>query len=147
MATQEQILKAFQILYENRPQKNLEEINKIHFGVMAAVRYLHEHPDDTKSSDLCKALGVSSARMAILLKKLEAKQLIIRSECPNDARATLIRLSDKGSRLTLRLEQKMTHALGRVIDEIGLEELELMMSKFSHLRDIFKELETTNMED
>ena len=76
MATQEDIERLFALFCEAHPQDSLREMDKTSAGQGAVLRYLASVEEPVTSGQIAQALGGSTARMAVLLKKLEAKGLI-----------------------------------------------------------------------
>ncbi len=139
MATDNEIKTALELFHELRPQKTFSELNKNDIGLFAVMRYLHETGHEVRSKDISAALGMSSARMAILLKKLVAKNWIVKSAAKNDARAISVAISDEGQQVITEMKNKMFITMGKLIDEFGFEELKLLIVKMSRIRDIMCE--------
>ncbi len=73
MATQEDIERLFALFCEAHPQDSLREMDKTSAGQGAVLRYLASVEEPVTSGQIAQALGGSTARMAVLLKKLEAR--------------------------------------------------------------------------
>ena len=77
MATQKQIDDIVQIFNCERPKMPLRDINAVNMGVGAVIRYLHESKGETDvtAGDISEFLHVSTARVAVLLRKIELATL------------------------------------------------------------------------
>ena len=84
------------------PKLFFDKLNKHEKGVDFALRYLYNSEEETNAGDLARALDVSTARVAILLDKMEKKGLIYRYSSKADARKTIIVLSKKGRKDIMR---------------------------------------------
>ena len=74
-------------------------------GIKAAdLKYLYKKGDSATAGELATALEVSTARIALLLKKLEAKNYITRMKDQNDGRIVVVNLTLEGKVYT---EKKM----------------------------------------
>lgn len=120
MATQEDIERLFALFCEAHPQDSLREMDKTSAGQGAVLRYLASVEEPVTSGQIAQALGGSTARMAVLLKKLEAKGLISRTPGENDARTTVVRLSQAGWEKVNVVQRDIYQILGTLIDELGL---------------------------
>ncbi len=138
MATKAEIEIVEKLLHENRPHKAFENVAKAEMGVLAVIRYLHRTEEETNSKDISRSLGISSARMAILLKKLENRNWITKVNSPTDARAVVVCLSDKGKEELEKKKKQMEDAIGEMIDEVGVEELEKMFQNLNKIKDIMR---------
>lgn len=121
MAKKEEIDKIVEILEKNRPGVAIEKIRKHDTGVFAVVKFLNEAKTVVKSKDISDNLGISSARMAVILKTMEKKELINKINSKTDARAISISLSDKGYILSKKLKSNVRKTAEKIIDEFGIE--------------------------
>lgn len=102
-------------------QKRIEEAN---YGIGAALRFLYFSEEPVITAGRISAhLGISTARTAVLLKKMEAKGLIERKTDSGDARKAVIMLSDSGRRAAEKMRENLCAHFGRLIDAIGMERL------------------------
>lgn len=125
MATREQIEFIAEALPKAHPVNFFKVINDSNAGIGFAMKLLHGAEENCLSAGaISEAMGVSTARVAVLLKNMEAKGLITRECDKADARITIVRLSEEGkARATERREKLLTH-ISDVIDRVGMEKLE-----------------------
>ncbi len=147
MATKDEIIYVQKQFHRVRPQKALESISKNDMGFYAAIRYLHMSDDEVNAVDISKFMEISSARMAILLKKLESKGLIEKGVSKKDARAVSIKLSPEGIKLAEEMREHMHTVLGRVIDEIGFSDLKFVLETLERIKEILNESLPEKMEE
>ena len=93
------------------------------------------------SGKIAKELHGSTARMAVLLKKLEAKGLIIREPGVKDARTTVVRLSDQGWQKVEAVQHEVYQVLGTLIDEIGMERMLTFAETAKEIRSVCERLQ------
>ena len=147
MAKQEEVVLALELFHKNRPQKIFNEIDKTEVGVFAVIKYLYESKTTVTSADICKSLQISSARMAVLIKRLESKGLVIKMNSQFDSRTKILKLSENGEQLANEVEMKMYHTMGKIVDEFGINELKEMFEKLTKLKTILHENAPTNLEE
>ncbi len=147
MAKKEDIYYVLELFHNNRPQKTFEELNKSEVGLFAVIKYLYEAKTEVTSAEICKNLKMSSARMAVLIKKLEGKGLVIKTNSTRDSRAKILKLSEKGISLANDLKEKMFEVMGKVIDEFGMAELEDFFEKMGRIKSIMEQNAPINLEE
>ena len=69
-------------------------------------------------------MGISSARVAAIIKKLEKRELVTRTGDKIDRRKTLVSLTEKGEKVAQETEDKIMYALGQMFDALGEEDSE-----------------------
>ncbi len=131
----------------NRPEKALERINKNELGILAVIKYLYQKNEYVTSADISKKLNISSARMTILLRKLEKKQLIEKTNSKKDARIIQIKLSDKGNLIAKKIKEQIYTAMKKITKEFTLEELEMLFFKMNKIKKIMNENILKDLED
>ncbi|MFJ4371086.1 MarR family winged helix-turn-helix transcriptional regulator [Pseudomonas japonica] len=96
------------------------------FGVTAAqfkvLIIVAQYAVDTPA-ELCRYLGVDSGSMTRMLDRLEQKDLIARSRCPDDRRQVRVGLTDEGRTLAARLPHIGAAAMNELLDVLDPEEL------------------------
>ncbi len=147
MAKKEEVLYALELFHNNRPQKIFDAVNRGEIGAFAVVKLLYEADKELTSADLCKHIKISSARMAVLIKRLEKKGLVVKTTSEVDTRAKILKLSEKGVALADKLKENMYETMGKIIDEFGLEELESMFTKLGKLKAILGENVPISLEE
>lgn len=139
MAKKEEIDKIVEILEKNRPGVAIEKIRKHDTGVFAVVKFLNEANIAVKSKDISDNLGISSARMAVILKTMEKKELINKINSKTDARAISISLSDKGYILSKKLKSNIRKTAEKIIDEFGIEYTTQLFYDINKVKKIVKD--------
>lgn len=121
MATQEQIDLVISKWDCRIPQKITKHVDESTMGIGAVLRILAQSDEIMTAGMISEKLLISTARVAVLLKKLEAKGLVEKAKSPDDGRITIVKLTEKGYNTVLQMQQGMYQQIGRVIDSIGLE--------------------------
>ncbi|MFD2645028.1 MarR family winged helix-turn-helix transcriptional regulator [Pseudomonas japonica] len=96
------------------------------FGVTAAqfkvLIIVAQFAVDTPA-ELCRHLGLDSGSMTRMLDRLEQKDLIARSRCPDDRRQVRVGLTDEGRALAERLPHIGAAAMNELLGVLDPEEL------------------------
>lgn len=128
MASTEEIQKIIKELKNVRVDKVFKTFNETTAGIGAALRILHEQGGSVTSGQLCDMLGVSSARVAVLLKTMASKGLIKKEKNVLDARVTVVSLTSFGEETIRKMRDEIYKQINRVIDHVGFQRLEEFIS-------------------
>ncbi|MDE7191169.1 MAG: MarR family transcriptional regulator [Clostridia bacterium] len=113
----------FNKLSETTPTELNSRMNDTQAGIGAVLKILSDADGAVTCGDIAKKMGVSTARVAVLLKKMVAKNLICRSVGTDDARIIYISLTDEGRNTVKELRELITQHLSRLIDVMGMEKI------------------------
>lgn len=115
-----------------QPKNFFKLLNDANAGIGFALKLLHSASDNQLSAgELSDAMGVSTARVAVLLRKMEKKGLIVKREDKSDARVTIVKLSEEGSRIATEMKDNMLRHIEKVIESVGEEKI-LQFIALSH---------------
>lgn len=124
MATKEQIEYIVRELPKAHPANFFKVFNDSNTGIGFAIKLLYAAEDNRLSAGaISEAMGVSTARVAVLLKKMEGKGLITRESDRADARVTVVCLSEAGKTVAAQMQENMLGHISYVIDTVGMEKL------------------------
>lgn len=127
--TEEKIL---EILLRFRPKKMLPDNVQ---GMRFVCGYLGTK-GITNVKELGDALEVSSARMAVILNKLEEKELVKRIKSKDDKRITYVELTEKGYESINEVRKQMIKRFMIIKDVLGEEEFERFMIDLEKISNI-----------
>lgn len=123
MATEEQIEMLLKQLEEAPPSVQFKNIDKNNVGVRAILRYLNETNETVTAGKISKYMNVSTARVAVLLKKMAANGLIEKQNDPKDARIVVVRLSEHGAETAEKMRASIYEQIDAIIDKVGMERM------------------------
>lgn len=123
MATQTQIETLMEALRKAPPSEHFQKIDRSTMGIRAILKYLSEGNGQATAGEISRALRVSTARVAVLLKKMESRGLLEKQSDPTDGRLVVARLSQQGTDTAEQLRRERDTQLGMLIDAIGMERL------------------------
>lgn len=128
MATKEEIALLESMLGTCRPGELFLKLNEADNGLGAVLRILHRSEGPVTSGTVSRAMGVSTARVAALLKRLENLGLVARAQGRKDARTTMVSLTRKGTETVERMYADYCGELAKLIDRVGLDRLREFMA-------------------
>ncbi len=86
------------------------------------LKYLYLHSDNVSPGDLCKEMGVTTARITAVLNHLEEEGLIIRRIDEHDRRRICVELTASGHKDVQNWNMKRRDELTDLVEEIGEED-------------------------
>lgn len=136
MATKEQIERIVEKLEEAKPEEFFKCISESQAGIGAVLHLLSTETNEVTAGKISEALNISTARVAVLLKKMVAKELITKEHSATDARVTVVKLSAAGKKAIMDMQEERSQKVGLVIDVIGEEHLTEFISIANEIRSV-----------
>lgn len=138
MAKEEEIQKFMNMMDQMHPIRDFSKIDTTKAGIGAVMRFLNESERPVTAGKISEQIRVSTARVAVLLKKMEAKGLIIKKSHDRDARITMVCLTEEGEKIIREIHQSMRKNVEKMIDQIGAERLETAFTVMQEIRSILE---------
>ncbi len=138
LATNEQIESVLRKFEKATPKDFFKCVDGAQLGMTAVLRLLNESDAPQTAGAISDALEVSTARVAVLLRKMVSKGLVTKDSSVMDARVTLVELTPQGKAIAQAHKQYAYEKVGRVIDEIGEEQLDAYIEISAKIQEIFK---------
>lgn len=124
MTTPEEAALLIKRLKETNPAVLFKELDDINAGIRCVLKTLDMAGEPVSAGYISEAMQVSSARVAVLLKKMTERELIVRESSPDDARKAMISLSEKGRERVAEVKANLLSFFAAVIDRVGTEKFE-----------------------
>lgn len=141
MATEEQIKQLLGELKQAPPSQLFQSIDASTDGMRAILLYLGDTDQVVTAGMVSDFMHVSTARVAVLLKKMEAKGLLEKERDPKDARKVMVRLSAQGRKLAGQLHGCINDRIAAMIDQIGMERMMEFAATANEIHGIFSPVE------
>lgn len=100
----------------HRMERRMDKIGK---GEAFALHYLSAHGNKAYPKQLSRGMTVSTARVAVILRKLEQQGLITRTVDVYDSRQIVVRLTEKGIEKVEKDHKEMLEAVARMLKMLG----------------------------
>lgn len=140
MPTQAQVEQILGLLRESNPEDCFKKMNETSMGVGAVLMYLRKAQEPVSAGQISHGLNVSTARVAVLLKKMEGRELLVTGSSPTDARMRVVRLSQRGEKAAARLEEELYEQTAYLIERVGMERLIEFASISGEIQTVLSEL-------
>ncbi len=119
-----------------------KKMNPQNAGLPFILCYLSKAQGKTVyPSDLAKASGVSTARVAAALNKLEEMGMVFRTPSEQDSRKTIVGLTEKGIQILKEKNEEAIRFAADIIDLMGMEDLDEFLRLARRFKDAMKTLE------
>ncbi len=123
MASTEQIEILMEQLKKAPPAECFQNFDMSTAGIRAILKILNETDGKVTAGNLSEHMQVSTARIAVLLKKMEAKGLIEKVHDSADGRVVVVKLSNQGKELADKFKANLYDHIGEMIDKIGMDRM------------------------
>ena len=112
----DEFMQKMYVLSKARPQRKLHDSMQ---GETFVLHYILHHGDSVLPSEICKIMGISSARIAAALNGLESKGVITRRIDTSDRRRILVDLTPKGKAMAEEQRQEMLENTSKLLSLLG----------------------------
>ena len=143
MATAEQIEVLMEQLKKAPPAECFQNFDMSTAGIRAILKILNETDSRVTAGDLSEYMNVSTARIAALLKKMEAKGLIEKEHDLADGRVVVVNLSNQGKELADKFKANVYAHIGEMIDKIGMDRMLEFAAVYNEIQSLMKKSHTT----
>lgn len=134
MATREQIEMVLDKMEKANPVEFFKKVDETQAGVAAVLRLLYESSGVVTAGKISELLNVSTARVAVLLKKMVNKGLITKEQDAADGRVTIVKLTELGNTIVCEMREDMYAQVGHIIDVVGEERVMEFISIAEEIR-------------
>ena len=124
------------------PQIKMERtISEMGRGEVLVMNYLFSRKNKVYPKDISKALMLTTARIAAILKNLEKHDMITRTQDSLDNRQTVVELTDTGlASISIRRE-KVVQTTAKMLEALGEEDAKAyirIQKKLMNLEEVWK---------
>lgn len=123
MATREEAIAFLEKIKESKPSDSISPITCKYKGLSFVLKYISDHEGKAYTNDISKVMDISTARVSMLINKLEERGFVSRQVSKTDARKTMIVITEKGEKFVKAMEESLIQSTMHLIDTIGIEEL------------------------
>lgn len=139
MSTRDEARELLLKLRSCRPRSFFGKVDESQRGTGFILGHLRDSDHEVVAGELARELGVSTARIAALLKTMEKNGLIIRQRSAEDARRTVVKITRAGIEYNERIREFIISRMELLIEKVGAEELEEFIRISDKIRDALGE--------
>ncbi len=119
MLTDEEIIEIIKKLDDVKPKKMLDQQHVNLEGTMLALVYIYRKEGEVSAGELSRELKVSTARIAVLVRKMQEKGYVTRKVDEEDGRRAVIDITDKGRALIEKHKIEFFETMRALADKVG----------------------------
>lgn len=112
-------------------------------GINPTFRYIFmcllENKDGLAQSEICEMTHLKKSSISLTLQQMEKEELISREKSNDDNRITIVKLTEKGKKLDLKLRQIFIKHENALCSALSEDELETLKEYLNRLIKVLKE--------
>lgn len=109
----------FYLLFSNHKFKKVTETLQDGFtGMYFVLRILEDAENELSAGDIAEAFNVTTARTAVILATLEKKGFITKTKSSQDARRTIVKITDAGKSALEERKEKVFVAVDGFLSKL-----------------------------
>lgn len=147
MPDREETERLLELLRQSRPKKMFDHFERTDAGLMCVLKYLIKADRPVSAGEISCHMNVSTARVAVLIKKLEERELVEKTSDPSDARKTMLKISENGIKRIEEHRNNFIEFFSSVIDRIGEEKFTQFIELSEELKKAIEEEMTIRSDD
>lgn len=136
----QEIIRLLTKMGESRPFELFHHIDETNRGMGFVLGYLYKEQREVSSIELAHALDVSTARMAVLLKKLEQANLINKTSSKVDARKVSITITEEGKKQAREAFDQLINYMELILQKLTLDEMYEFIRISSKIKEAVKNI-------
>ncbi|MBR3227569.1 MAG: MarR family transcriptional regulator [Erysipelotrichaceae bacterium] len=140
MNRREKAIRLMEDIRKSAPRPLIDSISSEERGIHFILGYLKCHKDEENNIvDLAKELGVSTARISVLIGKMENKELVRKTRSKTDARKVMVKISDRGEKIADENFEMMVKAHEKLIECVSEEDLRNFVRVSGIIKDVMED--------
>lgn len=139
MTVREEAEEILNQMHSCRPKSFFGKMDDSRRGMNFVLCYLKEANHEVLAGELARELNVSTARIAALLKTMEKNGLIERYHPTSDARHTIVKITQEGTRQAEQLREHILKNIELLLEKVGREKLEEFIRLSNEIREALGE--------
>lgn len=139
MSTREDAQEILHKLRACQSKSFMSQIDVSQKGIGFVLVYLQEAHHEVIAGELARELGVSTARIAALLRKMEKSGLIVRCRSSVDARHTVVEITHEGNVYVDKMKEQILTRMVLVLEKVGREDMEEFIRISHKIKEVFDE--------
>lgn len=122
-----------EVMYESRPKNFVKEVDAQSRGLQMILHFLSKSTGEVCAGDLSKKFHVSTARIAVALKKLSSKGMVETCAAEEDKRKVIVKITDAGRAEVKKSIDEMVCFMKFLLQGIGEDDLKEFLRIFAKI--------------
>ncbi|MBP5186733.1 MAG: winged helix-turn-helix transcriptional regulator [Clostridiales bacterium] len=141
MASDKEVIALLQEFSSIHPLEFLQKLDVQSMGISNVLCFLMCADHEVTAGEISDYMNVSTARVAVLLKKMSDKGLIEKHADPSDARRVMVAITDSGKELFEKQQREILLYSGAVVDHFGVDKIKEFIESCRQIRQIIDKVE------
>ncbi|MBQ5967346.1 MAG: winged helix-turn-helix transcriptional regulator [Clostridiales bacterium] len=141
MASDKEVIALLQEFSSIHPLEFLQKLDVQSMGISNVLCFLMCADHEVTAGEISDYMNVSTARVAVLLKKMSDKGLIEKHADPSDARRVMVAITDSGKALFEEQQREILLYSGAVVDHFGVDKIKEFIENCRQIRQIVDKVE------
>ncbi len=141
MASDKEVIALLQEFSSIHPLEFLQKLDVQSMGISNVLCFLMCADHEVTAGEISDYMNVSTARVAVLLKKMSDKGLIEKHADPSDARRVMVAITDSGKELFEKQQREILLYSGAVVDHFGVDKIKEFIESCRQIREIVDKVE------
>ncbi|MCR5057513.1 MAG: MarR family winged helix-turn-helix transcriptional regulator [Clostridiales bacterium] len=141
MASDKEVIALLQEFSSIHPLEFLQKLDVQSMGISNVLCFLMCADHEVTAGEISDYMNVSTARVAVLLKKMSDKGLIEKHADPSDARRVMVAITDSGKELFEKQQREILLYSGAVVDHFGVDKIKEFIENCRQIRQIVDKVE------
>jgi DNA-binding MarR family transcriptional regulator len=133
--------------YHAQPVMFFDKVRGNNKGLIIILRLLFQSEKEVVAGDISKNLKMTTPRVAAALKTLEKKGYIVRTTSPQDARKTIVAITDEGEKALKKQETEVVENFDYLIENVGEKDMDEFLRILNRFQNAIKEKENKSKKD
>ena len=129
---------------ECRPYPLFKTIDNEDKGIRFVLAYLNKNQGGVIAKELADKMNISTARISVLIKKMDSQKLIKKAGDKSDSRKVIIKLTAKGKQIANMNYEEVVKAHEKLIEEISANDLKTYIKISKKIKNTLNEFALTS---
>lgn len=140
MVSDQVVLELLQDFNSIKPLAFVQQMDIQSMGIGNVLGFLACSGREVSAGEISEYMNVSTARVAVLLKKMSDKGLIVKKNDPNDGRRVMVSITDLGQELLTEKQNEIILYGSAVVEHFGVERVRDFIQACREIRDVVEEV-------
>lgn len=141
MVSDQEVLELLQDFNSIKPLEFLQKIDIQTMGIGNVLGFLLHSDHVVSAGEISEYTNVSTARVAVLLKKMEDKGLITKEADPADKRRVLVSITEQGRNVFFEKQKEIIYYSSAIIEHFGKDRILDFIESCKEIKDVVDEVE------
>ncbi|MBR2750299.1 MAG: MarR family transcriptional regulator [Clostridiales bacterium] len=141
MVSDQEVLALLKEFNSIKPLSFVQQIDIQSMGIGNVLGFLMCSGHEVSAGEISEYMNVSTARVAVLLKKMSDKGLITKKNDPEDGRRVLVSITEQGKEAFYEKQKEILLYGGAIVEHFGVDRIKDFIKSCREIRDVVDAVE------